>query len=106
MDVEIVKWIKDQKNSMEKIEYKSFATVDEANNYYEKWQCCEYGKNEYFICGKKWNNNMLKEQIPTNYKYTHTYSVNLWNSLDKLDMEHSHNFEIYKQINKNKMGKT
>ena len=98
MDVEIVKFTKDDKNSIEKIEYKSFESVDEANKFYKNWQCPEYGQNKYFICGKKWNTNMLKETIPNNYKYTYTYSVNLWNPLDNSDMEHSHNFEIYTQI--------
>ena len=99
MDVEIVKWIKDKKNSIEKFEYKSLDTVAEANQYYEKWQCPEYGQNKYFICGKKWNTSIMNEPIPENYKYAYTYSVNLWNSSDKIDMEHSHNFEIYTRIN-------
>lgn len=94
MDVEIVKWNKENE-SMDLVEDTSFKTVEEAQNYYENWQCPEKNNNKFIIIGKNWNNGK-NEPIPQNAEYLYTYSVNLIDPEDLEDLCHSHNFVIFK----------
>ena len=55
----------------------------------------ECNSDNVLVLGKDWNKTEKTEiKIPDNYKYTYTYSVNLWD-LEYDDIVHSHNFLIY-----------
>lgn len=100
MEVEIVKWNK-LKLDMIPIEHNKYKNIEEAHNYYTNWMCEENTKDNYFVTGKNWNHFLKKreEKTPKNYKYVYTYSINLLGQ--DVDMEHSHNFEVFKkEINK------
>ena len=95
MEVEVVRW--SDKTSMDKIVNKSFTDIEEAHTYYTNWHPPEYDDDNFLIKGKYWNNiNEKKIKIPNNYKYKYTYSVNIW---FEDEMEHSHNFKVYKSPN-------
>jgi len=95
MDVEIVKWDKEN-GKMDLVEDISFKTVEEAQNYYENWSCFEENNSNFIITGKNWNNGK-KESKPSNADYLYTYSVNLIDPEDLEDLCHSHNFAIFKK---------
>jgi hypothetical protein len=94
MDVEIVRWV--DKTNMDKVVNKSFTDIEEAHKFYANWKCDEYDDDKFLIKGKNWN-SMKKEniEISDKYEYLYTYSVNIWNNSE---MEHSHNFIIYKPL--------
>ena len=94
MDVEVVKWHRENE-SMDLVEDTSFKTVEEAQNYYDNWECPEENNNNYIITGKNWNNGK-KESTPPNVEYLYTYSVNLIDPTILDDLVHFHNFAIYK----------
>jgi hypothetical protein len=89
MDVEVVRW--SDKTSMDKIVNKSFTDIEEAHTYYTNWKCDEYDDGNFIVQGKNWNNSTEDISIPN--KYLYTYSINLWFGEE---MEHSHNFIVYK----------
>ena len=92
MDVEVVRW--PDKTSMDKIVNKSFSNNEEAHTYYTNWNPPEYNDSNFIVQGKNWNNNKKEIETPDNYIYT--YSVNLWSDNE---MQHSHNFIVYKSPN-------
>lgn len=94
MDVEIVRWV-DKTNIMEKVVNKSFTGVEEAHKYYENWKCDEYHDDNFLVQGKNWNIGKENTDISDKHKYLHTYSVNI---LNNCEIEHSHNFKIYKLL--------
>ena len=92
MDIEVVRWL--DKTSMDKIVNKSFSNNEEAHTYYTNWNPPEYNDSNFIVQGKNWNNNKKEIETPDNYIYT--YSVNLW---FENEMQHSHNFIVYKSPN-------
>jgi hypothetical protein len=95
MEVEVVRFDKMNIGSMETIIVKKFDDTEEAHNYYTNWQYDECNSDNVLVLGKDWNKTDKTEiKIPDNYKYTYTYSVNLWD-LEYDDIAHSHNFLIY-----------
>ena len=95
MEVEIVKFDKNNLNSMETIILKKFYNTDHANEYYANWMCEEYYNNNVLVLGKNWNKADKTEiKVPEEYKYKHTYSVNLWDLIYN-DITNSHNFTVY-----------
>jgi len=103
MEVEVVRFNKISIGSMETIIVKKFAITEEAHNYYTNWQCDECDNDNVIVLGKDWNKTDKTEiKIPDDYKYTYTYSVNLWEldvgglaPREDDDMTHSHSFSIY-----------
>jgi hypothetical protein len=90
MEVEVVRW--PDKTDMDKIVNKSFSNEEEAHTYYTNWNPPEYNDSKFIVQG--WNNNKKEIETPDNYIYT--YSVNLW---FENEMQHSHNFTVYKSPN-------
>ena len=98
MEVEVVRFNKMSIEGMKTIIVKKFSDTEEAHNYYTNWKCDECNNDNVFVLGKHWNKTDKTEiKIPDNYKYTYTYSVNLWD-LEYDDIAHSHSFPIYTKI--------
>ena len=91
MDIEVVRWSDETK--MDKIVNKTFTDIEEAHTYYTNWHPPEYDDSNFIVQGKNWNNNKKDIDPPDNYIYT--YSVNLWSDNE---MQHSHNFIVYKGL--------
>ena len=95
MEVEVVRFNENDDNSMECIVIKKFYNTDDAHSYYTNWKCDEHNNDNVLILGEHWNKTDKTEiKIPDDYKYTYTYSVNLWD-WENDDMIHSHNFLVY-----------
>jgi len=95
MEVEVVRFDNMSIGSMETIIVKKFDEEGEAHNYYTNWKCDEHNNDNVLVLGEHWNKTDKTEiKIPDDYKYTYTYSVNLWD-WENDDMIHSHNFLVY-----------
>ena len=95
MEVEVVRFNKMSIGSMETILVKKFYNTEDANKFYQNWECLENNDKDFFITGEDWNNtDKINPNIPDDYKYKYTYTVNLWDLIFN-EIIHSHNFTIF-----------
>ena len=95
MEVEVVRFDKNNIDSMKTIVIKKFYNTNDANKFYTNWMCDEYDNSNVLILGEDWNDKeKTEEEVPEGYEYKYTYTVNLWDLIYR-DLTHSHNFTIY-----------